>query len=148
MIRNLFVVILPLVLLLGCTATVSIPQQSKNESVSQPAELTKPGLEPIPSDNIALTKDEPDLIITDIWVEGNIIYFKVKNAGIVPAIPTYSCLYVENVMPPEATSYVEALMPGDEGPCTSQDIHLQVRLTVLIFILPWHSLMAALIFHM
>jgi len=57
----------------------------------------------------------PDLVITDAWLEGLMIYYKVKNAGTVDAPPTYSHLYVDNLFPPMGgSSFVDVLKPGQE----------------------------------
>jgi len=55
---------------------------------------------------------EPDLVITDIWLSGETIYYKIKNQGNAEAKPTWSALYVFDLK--EATAYAEALAPGEE----------------------------------
>jgi hypothetical protein len=57
----------------------------------------------------------PDLIITDLWLEGTMIYYKVKNAGTVDTPPTYTHLYVDNLFPAMGgSSFVDVLKPGQE----------------------------------
>lgn len=57
----------------------------------------------------------PDLIITDAWLEGCMIYYKIKNIGTVDAMPSTSLLTVDNLFPPMGgSSYVEIMKPGQE----------------------------------
>jgi len=54
----------------------------------------------------------PDLIITDIWMEGTMIYYKVKNTGKIDSSPTYSTLWVQNLVPAMGgSSFVDVLKP-------------------------------------
>jgi len=55
---------------------------------------------------------EPDLVITDISLSGETIYYKIKNQGNAEAKPTWSALYVFDLK--EATAYVEAVAVGEE----------------------------------
>lgn len=57
----------------------------------------------------------PDLIITDLWLEGCMIYYKIKNTGSQDSPPTYSYLYVDNLFPPTGgSSFADVLKPGQE----------------------------------
>jgi len=57
----------------------------------------------------------PDLVITDAWLEGTMIYYKVKNTGRIDSSPTYSNLWVNNLFPPlGGSSFVDVLKPGQE----------------------------------
>jgi hypothetical protein len=57
----------------------------------------------------------PDLVITDAWMEGTMIYYKVKNAGKTDSPPTYTSLSVQNLTPAlGGSSYVDVLKPGQE----------------------------------
>jgi hypothetical protein len=57
-----------------------------------------------------------DLIITDTWLEGCMIYYKIKNIGTVDTVPTYTYLYVDNLLPPGgSSSFVDVLKPGQEA---------------------------------
>jgi len=57
----------------------------------------------------------PDLIITDVWIEGLMIYYKVKNIGAVDSTPTTTNLLVDNLFPPlGGASFVDVLKPGQE----------------------------------
>jgi hypothetical protein len=55
---------------------------------------------------------KPDLVITDIWLSGKIVYYKIKNQGNAEARPTWSALYVFDLN--KATGYVDSLAAGDE----------------------------------
>ena len=61
----------------------------------------------------------PDLTITDIWMEGTMIYYKVKNTGKTDSTPTYSNLWVQNLFPAMGgSSFVDVLKPGQEKTLT------------------------------
>ena len=56
-----------------------------------------------------------DLVITEAWLEGPRIYYRIKNAGSVDTPPTYTYLYVNNLLPPlGSSSFVDVLKPGQE----------------------------------
>jgi subtilase family serine protease len=55
---------------------------------------------------------KPDLVITDIWLSGSLIYYTIKNQGNAEARPSWSALYVYDFK--EATSYVDSLAAGEE----------------------------------
>ncbi|MGA2368044.1 MAG: hypothetical protein ABSF74_05700 [Dehalococcoidia bacterium] len=57
----------------------------------------------------------PDLIITDAWLDGCMVYYKVKNIGSVNAPGSTSLLSVDNLFPPlGSTSFVDVMKPGQE----------------------------------
>ena len=57
----------------------------------------------------------PDLTITELWLEGLMIYYKVKNIGKIDSPPCYSNLWVDNMFPPlGGSSFVDVLKPGQE----------------------------------
>jgi len=57
----------------------------------------------------------PDLVITDAWLEGLMLYYKVKNTGAIDTPPTYTHLYVDNLFPSMGgSSFVDVLKPGQE----------------------------------
>lgn len=61
----------------------------------------------------------PDLTITDIWMEGTMIYYKIKNIGKIDSPPTYSNLWVQNLFPAMGgSSFVDVLKPGQEKTLT------------------------------
>jgi hypothetical protein len=63
----------------------------------------------------AAVSGAPDLIITDAWLEGCMIYYKVKNIGSVDATASTSLLSVDNLFPPlGSTSFVDVMKPGQE----------------------------------
>jgi PKD repeat protein len=55
---------------------------------------------------------KPDLVITDMWLLADTIYYKIKNQGDAAAIPTWSTLYVYDLK--ETTGYVDSLAAGEE----------------------------------
>ena len=73
-----------------------------------------------PTKNLTITvgaavAGAPDLIITDAWLEGCMIYYKVKNIGAVDAPASTSLLSVDNLFPPlGSTSFVQIMKPGEE----------------------------------
>ena len=54
----------------------------------------------------------PDLVITDIWYEGSVIYYKIKNQGNTATVNSYSVLYVDNVQ--KADDYISTVMMTGE----------------------------------
>ena len=57
----------------------------------------------------------PDLIITDVWLEGCMIYYKIKNTGSNDSVPTTTYIYVDNLLPTMGwSSFVDVLKPGQE----------------------------------
>jgi hypothetical protein len=55
---------------------------------------------------------KPDLVITDIWLGGETVYYKIKNEGSAEAGQTQSVLYVLGFK--EATTYIDPLAVGEE----------------------------------
>ena len=55
---------------------------------------------------------KPDLVITDIWLAAETVYYKIKNQGDAEAGSTWSALYVYDLK--EATSYAGPLAVGEE----------------------------------
>ncbi len=55
---------------------------------------------------------KPDLVVTDIWLTGSVVNYRIKNQGAADAEPTWTCLYVNNIK--EATSFVDRLKGGEE----------------------------------
>jgi len=55
---------------------------------------------------------KPDLVITDIWLSGSLVQYKIKNQGNADAKPSQSYFYVNNLK--QATGYVESLAAGEE----------------------------------
>ena len=110
----------------GC---VSIVKRSDQESTPPPVSETIPSgqvgqeLTPDASASAAETgtvtvpaaSDLPDLVITDLWLEGCMVYYKVKNVGAAATPDTTTYLYVDNMFPPlGGTSFCNALQPGQE----------------------------------
>ena len=63
----------------------------------------------------AAVSGAPDLVITDVWLEGCMIYYKIKNIGTADSPATTTYIYVDNLFPPMGgTSFVDVLKPGQE----------------------------------
>ena len=89
------------------TATATYTLVASNDTGSTKGEL-------IVNVGKALIGD-PDLVITELWLEGCMVYYKVKNTGTRDSIPTYTYLYVDDMYPPlGGSSFVAALKPGEE----------------------------------
>jgi hypothetical protein len=57
----------------------------------------------------------PDLVVTDIFMQVQIIYYTIRNSGNAVSPPTTTYLYVDGKLPVSgSSSYVEALAPGIE----------------------------------
>lgn len=55
---------------------------------------------------------KPDLVITDIWLTGSEVNYKIANRGNADAKPSQSYFYVNNLK--QASDYVESLAAGEE----------------------------------
>lgn len=56
-----------------------------------------------------------DLVITDAWLEGCMIYYRIKNIGSLELPGTTTYLYVDNLFPPlGGTSFCDVMKPGQE----------------------------------
>ena len=63
----------------------------------------------------AAVSGAPDLVITDAWLEGCMVYYKIKNIGPVEAPGTTSYFYIDNMFPPlGGTSFCDVMKPGQE----------------------------------
>jgi hypothetical protein len=57
----------------------------------------------------------PDLIITEVWLEGCMVYYKIKNIGPNDSPATTTYIYVDNLLPTMGwSSFVDVLKPGQE----------------------------------
>jgi hypothetical protein len=54
----------------------------------------------------------PDLVITDMWLSGDNVYYKIKNQGSAEAGQTQSAIYVYDLK--EASGFVDSLAAGEE----------------------------------
>ncbi len=61
---------------------------------------------------VASVHREPDLVVTDIWVSGAVVNYKIKNQGNADADPSWTCLYVNKLK--EARGFVDRLKAGEE----------------------------------
>jgi hypothetical protein len=59
---------------------------------------------------VAVTKS--DLVIPDVWLTGDMIYFKIKNQGVGASTPGVARLYVDGFL--KDSKYVDILAPGEE----------------------------------
>ncbi|MBN1691401.1 MAG: hypothetical protein JW901_10285 [Dehalococcoidia bacterium] len=56
-----------------------------------------------------------DLVITDVWLEGCMVYYKIKNIGSADSAASTSYIYVNNLFPPlGGTSFTDTLKAGQE----------------------------------
>jgi hypothetical protein len=63
----------------------------------------------------AAVSGAPDLVITDVFLQECMIYYRIKNIGAVESPATYTQLMVDNLVPPlGSTSFVDVLKPGEE----------------------------------
>jgi len=61
----------------------------------------------------------PDLVITKVWLEGQMVYYTIKNAGAGESPQTYTQLSVNDLIPTMGdSSFVDALKPGQEKTLT------------------------------
>jgi len=61
---------------------------------------------------IPVVAGKPDLVITDMFLQGGQVYYKIKNQGSAVAPPTTSYFYVNNQK--ETSNFTESLAPGEE----------------------------------
>jgi len=58
---------------------------------------------------------QPDLTIIDTWLEGTMIYYRIRNGGKIDSPQTYTHIYVDNLAPAMGgSSFVDILKPGQE----------------------------------
>ncbi|MFC2051068.1 CARDB domain-containing protein, partial [Chloroflexota bacterium] len=55
---------------------------------------------------------EPDLVITDIWLTGSVVNYKIANRGDADAKPSQSYFYINNLK--QSSDWVDALAAGEE----------------------------------
>jgi hypothetical protein len=85
-------------------ATITYTLTAINEAGSSTASVTLT-VTPVVAGN-------PDLVITDMWLAGNSVYYKIKNQGSAKAGQTQSALYIYDLE--ETTGYVDSLAAGEE----------------------------------
>lgn len=66
----------------------------------------------------------PDLMVTEIWLLGDTVYYKVVNLGNVEAKLSLSKLYIDNLE--KATDYLDIVPGGQEVTGVFHQYHLQV----------------------
>ena len=63
----------------------------------------------------AVLAGAPDLIITSVFLQECMVYYRVKNIGAVDSPPNYTYIYVDNLFPAMGgSSFVDVLKPGEE----------------------------------
>lgn len=89
------------------SATVTYKLIAANDTASTTRELTVTVGQAV--------SGSPDLVITDAWLQGSMIYYKVKNIGSVESKATTCYLYVDNMFPAMGgSSFCDVLKPGQE----------------------------------
>lgn len=61
---------------------------------------------------VVVPMDRPDLVITEVWLTGSVINYRISNRGSAPARATWAHLYVNNLK--QSESFVDILAPGEE----------------------------------
>ena len=90
-------------LLLSPPATITYNLTATNEAGDATASATVTVFTPT---------GKPDLVITDIWLTGAVINYKIANRGNAEAKPSQSYFYVNNLK--QATDWVDSLAAGEE----------------------------------
>jgi len=91
-------------LMLSPNATTTYTLTASNQSGSSTGSVTV-NVTPV----VAGT---PDLVITDIWLSGSQVYYKIKNQGNAVAPPSTSYFYINDLK--KTTDWVDSLAPGEE----------------------------------
>jgi len=58
---------------------------------------------------------KPDLVITDLYIQVEMVYFKVKNIGNAPSKGCRAYLYLDGTKLTDGDTYIKPLDPGQEG---------------------------------
>ncbi|MCX5993193.1 MAG: hypothetical protein NT177_03135 [Chloroflexi bacterium] len=74
-------------------------------------------------------KEKPDLQVTEFWSSGNVLAYRVKNAGDLASCPTMSYLYKNDLV--ESKDYVAPLAPGEERVEAFQQYHFSPRFNLI-----------------
>jgi len=90
-------------LLLSPPATITYTLAATNEAGSTTNSVTVTVFTPT---------GKPDLVITDIWLTGAVVNYKIANRGNADAKPSQSYFYVNNLK--QATDWVDSLAAGEE----------------------------------
>jgi hypothetical protein len=63
----------------------------------------------------AAVSGTPDLVVTDVFLQECMVYYRIKNIGSLEAPASYTQIMVDNLIPPlGSTSFVDVLKPGEE----------------------------------
>lgn len=106
-----FVIALSLAAIPGCSP-VSAPATAPATTPATPAVIS-PSVTPAAA--VAVNSGTPDLVITQVWLDGLMVYYKIKNIGTADSPQTFSYIYLNDLMPVMGgTSFVDTLKPGEE----------------------------------
>jgi hypothetical protein len=102
------IIVLSLSVISGCSK-VTTPDQAP----AVPAVPAAP--EAIAAPVAAPVAGASDLVITKVWLDGLMINYTIKNIGAVDSPPTYSHIFVNDLLPAQGgSSFVDVLKPGQE----------------------------------
>ncbi len=105
--KALSIFFLALVLASGCTAAVPQPPQP-------PLPPVTPGPAGAPAGQVGVSQGA-DLVITDVFLDGCVISYKIKNTGSADSGASTTYLYMNGLNPPSGGSaYVAPLKAGEE----------------------------------
>ena len=115
----LSILVLSLVIGIACIRIPVTPPAVQPVTPPVTPPVVQPITPPAQTPNIVAGAGLPDLIITDAWLDGCTINYKIKNIGNVDAPTSTTLLYVDNLAPPMgSTSFVNAMKPGEEKTLT------------------------------
>jgi len=102
------IIVISLVVTSGCSQVATPGEAPAEPAVSpQPAVVTAPVTAPVAGAS--------DLVITKVWLDGLMIYYTIKNVGVVDSPQTYAYIYVNDLLPTMGgSSFVDVLKPGEE----------------------------------
>ena len=93
------------------TATLSVPAVAPPSSIVAASTAAPATTAPVVG--------SPDLVITKVWLEGQMINYTVRNAGTADSPQTYSYIYVNDLFPAQGgSSLLDVVNPGQERTVT------------------------------
>jgi hypothetical protein len=111
----LVILVLSLVVGIACVRIIQSPASPPATPPAVPP-VVQQVTPPVQTPNIVAGAGLPDLTITDAWLDGCTIYYKIKNIGTVDAPTSTSLLYVDNRTPTMGdSSTVDVMKPGQES---------------------------------
>ena len=113
----LFILVLSLVAGIACVR-IQTPETPAAIQPVAPSAI-QPVTPPVQTPNTVASAGLPDLVITDAWLDGCTVNYKVKNIGTADAPTSTTLLSVDNSIPTMgSTSFVDVLKPGQEKTLT------------------------------